>query len=198
MHDDFCFVLFVYLFVLVCVVLPCFFFFPLFVASCSEDLLNLSPLMRNSYLEPLLRPRLYGLGCPRQPSVPKQLYREFMREKCVCWLFIKLFNVQIPRYLSSFEFLSFIRSVWALLSLVCFCNVNLCFKAWNFENTWHSARRELSRVGEPKSLCEKKLSHLPGLLYLPRRDSAPTGVSRHPLLPPPRQLGEDHINRATF
>ena len=57
------------------------------------------------------------------------------------WLFIKLFNIQIPRYHSSFEFLSFIWWVWALLSLFCFCKVNLCFKSWNFENTWHSARR---------------------------------------------------------
>ena len=41
-----------------------------------------------------------------------------------------------------------------------------------------SARRELSRVGEPKCLYEKKLSRLPGLPYLPRRDNSPSrGVS---------------------
>ena len=94
------------------------------------------------------------------------------------------FNIQIPRYLSSFESLIFIRSVWALLSLFWFCNVNLCFETWIFEITWHSARLELSRTGEPKCLYEKKLSRLPGLPYLPRRDNSSN----------PRQLGEYHIN----
>ena len=47
--------------------------------------------------------------------------------------------------------------------------------------TWHWERYELSRVGEPKCLYEKKLSHLPGLPYLPRWDNSPKRV-----VPPPR------------
>ena len=121
-----------------------------------------------------------------ETALPRQLYQAFIWEKGVPaswvkvdspWLLIKLFNIQIPIYLSSFEFLSFIRSVWALLSLFCFCNVNLCFKTWNFENPWHSARRALSRVGEQllsvhigKNVPPSRLS------YLLRRDNAPTWV----------------------
>ena len=91
------------------------------------------------------------------------------------------------------SFFPFIRSVWALLSLFCFCNENLCFKTWNLENTWHSARRELSRVGDPECLCvliwEKVVP--PARVTLP----AETRQLAQPSCPaPPRQLGEDHIN----
>ena len=41
----------------------------------------------------------------------------------------------------------------------------------NLGITWHSPRGELSRLGEPKCLFEEKLSCLPGLPYLPRRDN---------------------------
>ena len=50
-------------------------------------------------------------------------------------------------------------------------------KTWNFEITWLSARHELSRVGKPKCLYEKKFYSLPGLPYLPRRDNSPIRVS---------------------
>ena len=45
---------------------------------------------------------------------------------------------------------------------------------------WHSLRRELSRLGEPKCLYEEKLSRLPGLLYLPRWDNSSTRVVSPP------------------
>ena len=55
-----------------------------------------------------------------------------------------------------------------------FFDVNFCFKIRNLGIMWHSPRRELSRLSEPKRLHQEKLSRLPELPYLPRRDNSPT------------------------
>ena len=77
---------------------------------------TLSKLIFLSIPHKNFRPHLYGLGYPRQPSLPRQLYRACLYEKKI-----------VPASRVKVEFLSFIRSVWALLSLFCFCNVHLCF-----------------------------------------------------------------------
>ena len=126
---------------------------------------------------------------PRQPSLPRQLYRAFICGKVVAanrlkvdllnysWSFLKFKSPDIFVRLSFFH--SFDQCGLVLI-LFCFWSVNLSFKTVNFENTWLLARRELFRVGEPKCLYGKKLSRLPGSPYLRGRDNSPTRVVSPP------------------
>ena len=50
----------------------------------------------------------------------------------------------------------------------------------NLGITWHSPRRKLSRLGEPKRSFEEKLSRLLGLPYLPMRDNSRTRADSLP------------------
>ena len=76
----------------------------------------------------------------------------------------------------SLKFPSVIRSYWVLPSQFWPLWYEFPLQILNSGITWHSALRELSRLGEPKCLYEEKLPRLPGLPYPARWDNSPTRV----------------------
>ena len=71
-----------------------------------------------------------------------------------------------------------------------FFDTNFRFISENFGITWHSPRRELPRLGEPKRLYEEKLSRFPGLPYPAEvPDNSLTRV-----VSPPRRVRDPNVN----
>ena len=121
------------------------------------------------------RPHSYGLGIRDNPPF-RGNFIERLYEKKVSLLAETKLNLLFLVWVS---FIYSISVGFAEFISVAFVMQICALKPKISENTCHSGRRELSQVGKPKCLYEKKLS-LPGLPYLPGRDNSPTRVVSPP------------------